>query len=234
MNKLALTAAAVLAGLSASSALADSKTITVDTFTGVEITSGIRANIAVGGPLSVVAESNNAADLNDLRFEVRNGVFHAWYDWNIFGAFDFSGRDITLTITVPTLESVEATSGSTVEAMGLAAGDLVLKSTSGSTLRAAGITATAYKVEVTTGSSMSISGTCESLDAEVTTGASLTAKDVACADVWAEVTTGASATVTANGTIGGEVTTGGSLTVYGGPEVKHLETTTGGSTNFPG
>lgn len=233
MQKFALAAAMAAVLASASAALAESRSLNVDTFTGVEVTSGITADIAVGGPLSVVAESPNAKDIDELRYDVRDGVLHVWYDWNVFQIFD-PGHSLKLTITVPTLESIESTSGASVDAMGLAAGDIRLAATSGAHLSAAGLTGTKYRVEVTSGASAQFSGACESIEAEITTGSSLTAKDLTCVDAWAEVTTGASATLTATGTIGGEVTTGASLTVYGSPEVKHLETTTGGSTNFPG
>jgi opacity protein-like surface antigen len=234
MHKLPLAAATAALLLSAASAMAaETRTLETTTFTGIEITSGIDAVITVGGPQSVVAVAPSANDFNDFKYEVRDGVLHVWYDWNILRLFDFTDHNMKVTISVPALDTLASTSGSTVDASGISGDHLKLDVTTGASAKVVDMSVKAYDLSVTTGSHLTIAGTCESMHAEVTTGANADAKDLACRDLVAEATTGASFVITASGTIDGETTTGASITVYGNPTVNHLEANTGGSINFP-
>jgi hypothetical protein len=233
MSKLPIVAAAAALALYSTSAFAETRTLDVGPFTGIEITSGINAVVTVGGAQSVVAEAPGTSDFDDFKFEVRDGVLHVWYDWNITRIFDFSDRNMKLTIAVPALDAVASTSGATVNATGIAGDHLKLEVTSGASADIAGAAAKTYDLQVTTGSHLSIGGSCDSLHAEVTTGAHADAKDLICDDVVAEATTGANFVITANGTIDAETTTGANVVVYGGPKVNHLESSTGGSVSFP-
>lgn len=62
-------------------AAADSRTLQVPGFHGVDVSSGIRATVSGGKPLSVVVEASETKDLDDLKYEVRDGVLYLWYDW---------------------------------------------------------------------------------------------------------------------------------------------------------
>jgi hypothetical protein len=233
MNNLPLAAATAVFLLFTSSAFAETRTLDVDPFHAVEITSGITADISVGGAQSVVADSPTSGDFDQFRYEVRAGVLHIWYDWSLLRLFDFADRNLKLTIAVPSLDAMTVTSGANAKAAGLAGDSLKLELTSGASASAYGVAAKSYDIAVTSGAHLDMDGTCGTAKIEVTTGASFTAQKLVCDDVVASATTGASLAVTANQTIGGEVTTGASLTVYGTPAVKSLETTTGGSLNFP-
>jgi hypothetical protein len=233
MRKLSAAAATAVLLMSASSAFAETRTLDVPPFAGIEITSGIDASVSAGGAQSVVADAPNIGAFNDFKYEVRDGVLHVWYDWNIARIFDFSARELTLTIAVPSLDAIASTSGATVDATGIAGDRLKLMVTSGAQAAIKDATVRSYEGEVTSGAHLVLSGSCESARIEVTTGAQVEAKDLLCTDVVAETTTGAGLSITANGTIDAESTTGASMVVFGGPSVNHLESTTGGSISFP-
>jgi hypothetical protein len=233
MKKLPLAAAAAVFLLFPISAFAETRTLDVEPFHAVEITSGITADISLGGAQSVVADSPTSGDFDQFRYEVRAGVLHVWYDWSLLSIFDFADRNLKLTIAVPSLDAMTVTSGADAKASGLTGDSLTIEVTSGASASAYGVAGKSYEIAVTSGAHLDMDGTCATAKLEVTTGASLTAQKLVCDDVSASATTGASLTITANQTIGGEVTTGASLTVYGTPAVKNLETSTGGSLNFP-
>jgi hypothetical protein len=233
MNKLPLAAAAALFALSATAASAETRILDVEAFHAVEVASGVSADITAGASQSVVADAPSSKDFDDFRYEVRDGVLHVWYDWNIFHIFDFSVHQVKVTVSVPSFDGLTVTSGASALASGISGENARLEVTSGASASVRNSAGRAYDIAVTSGAHLDIDGSCDSAKLEVTSGASLSAQALTCVDVTASVTTGASATITAIGTIGGEATTGASLTAYGSPEVRDLETTTGASTNFP-
>jgi hypothetical protein len=232
MNKLSIAASAAVLLISSSAAFAETRTLDVGAFKGVEIASGIKADITAGGAQSVVAEGFSASDFDDFRYEVRGDVLHVWYDWNIFHIFDLAGPDMKVTISVPDLNTVMINSGARADVRGISGDSLRAEVTSGATARISQAAARSYSLSVTTGASLTIDGSCSSASAEATTGASLAAKGLLCADVKAEATTGASLGISASTTLEAESTTGAGITIYGSPTVTNLESTTGGGVTF--
>ena len=108
MQRLLIAALAASSLALPSLAFAETRTLDVGSFHGVDVSSGIHAVVSGGKPQSVVAD---AADLNDLRYEVRDGVLHLWYQWSIGDIFDWSRRDITVTIGTEVLDALAASSG---------------------------------------------------------------------------------------------------------------------------
>jgi len=61
-------------------AFAQSKTFEVAPFSGVDISSGLNADITVGPTVSVSAQARDPRDLDDLRVEVRDDRLFAWIE----------------------------------------------------------------------------------------------------------------------------------------------------------
>ena len=233
MQRHTLAALAASLAVIPSLAVAETRTLEVPSFHGVDTSSGIRAIISGGKPLSVVVDAKDARDLDELKYEVRDGVLHLWYDWSLGNIFDWSGREVIVTIGTEQLDDVEASAGANVEASNLLGEDFGLEATSGAFLKAMSIEGMFYEIESTSGARIKTSGRCSSAKIEVTTGASVAAKELDCSKIEVEVTTGASLEITAR-TVDVEVTTGGHATIFGKPGVDHLEASTGGSVDFPG
>jgi hypothetical protein len=233
MQRHLIAALAAGAFLFPSLAFAETRTLDVGSFHGVDVSSGIHAVVSGGKPLSVVAEAKDARDLTDLRYQVRDGVLHLWYDWTIGDIFGSLGREITVTIGTEQLDALEASAGASIEATTLMGEDIALEASSGASLRTDAIEGMAYSIESSSGASVETSGLCTSAEIEVSSGASVAAKALDCAKVSFEISSGASLEVTARESITAEVSSGGHATVYGKPSVDGLETSTGGSVDFP-
>jgi hypothetical protein len=215
-------------------AFAETKTLDVGTFHGVDVSSGIRATISGGKPPSVVVDAKTAEDITELKYEVRDGILHLWYEWGIGNIFDWSGREVTVTIGTQQLDALEASAGASIEADVLMGEDINLEASSGARIKTAAIEGMFYSIESSSGARIETSGFCETAAIEVSSGASVAAKDLDCKKVELEASSGASLEVTATETIAAEVSTGAHAVVFGKPSVDNLETSTGGSVDFPG
>ena len=231
MQRLLIAALAASSLALPSLAFAETRTLDVGSFHGVDVSSGIHAVVSGGKPQSVVAD---AADLNDLRYEVRDGVLHLWYQWSIGDIFDWSRRDITVTIGTEVLDALAASSGGWVEATGLMGEDIGLEASSGGSIKTNAIEGMFYSIEASSGARIETSGLCTSAEVEVSSGASVAAKELDCEKVSLEASSGASVEITARESIDAEVSSGGHATVFGKPSIDSLETSSGGSVDFPG
>jgi Putative auto-transporter adhesin, head GIN domain len=212
---------------------ADTKPIVADDFFGIDLSGGIKAAITPGEAIGVTAQSSRSGDIQDLKTSVVDGVFHAWYDWNIFHIFDFSGRDMTLAITMPELDSIAVSGGSSVNANSVASDDLKLDVSGGATVRMIGASAKRYTIAASGGASVAISGTCYNAAINASGGATVTLRDLVCADVTVAASGGAhivaSATASASGTASG----GGDVAVYGHPALTQVDASGGGHIDYP-
>jgi hypothetical protein len=214
-------------------AFAETKALEVGSFHGVDVSSGIHAIVSGGKPQSVVADAADPQDLADLRYEVRDGVLKLWYDWNIVDIFG-SDRNITVTIGTEQLDNLEAAAGASIEASALMGEDIGLEASSGASIKTTAIEGRFYSIESSSGARIETSGFCTTANIEVSSGASVAAKALDCGKVTLEASSGASLEVTAKDSISAEVSSGGHATVYGKPSVDRLETSSGGSVDFPG
>jgi hypothetical protein len=232
MQRHLIAALAATTLLVPSLAVAETRTLDVGNFHGVDISTGIRAIVSGGKPQSVVADADQEA-LTDLRYEVRDGILHLWYDWNILDLLTRPEREITVTIGTEVLDTLESSAGASIEATGLMGEDIGLEASSGSSIRTDAIEGMFYSIEASSGAHIETSGLCTTAEAEVSSGASISAKALDCGKVSLEASSGASIEITARDTISAEVSSGGHATVHGKPSVDHLETSSGGSVDFP-
>jgi hypothetical protein len=232
MQRHLIAAVAATTLLVPSLAFAETKTLDVGAFHGVDVSTGIRAIVSGGKPQSVVADADREA-LTDLRYEVRDGILHLWYDWNILDLLTRPERDITVTISAEVLDALESSAGASIEATGLMGEDIALEASSGSSLKTDAIEGMFYSIEASSGAHIETSGFCTTAEAEVSSGASISARALDCGKVSLEASSGASIEITAKETISAEVSSGGHATVHGKPSVDHLETSSGGSVDFP-
>lgn len=214
-------------------AFAETRTLDVAQFHAVDVSTGIRAVVSGGTPHSVVAESAKQQDLDELQFVVRDGVLYVWYDWNILDLLNSPDRDITVTIGTEVLDGLEASAGASIDATGLMGEGISLAASSGAFLKTSAIEGMLYTIESSSGARVETSGVCTTAKFGVSSGASVGAKDLDCAKVELDVSSGASLEATARETINAEVSSGGHATIHGKPSVEHLETSSGGSVDFP-
>lgn len=233
MKRLTAFALATLcAALPPVAATAESRTLELPAFHAVDVSSGIRADVTAGPDQSVVIESNSKADLDDLRVDVRDGTLYFWYDWSIGNLFSALDRNLTVTLTAPVIDDLGASAGAFIGASALKADALDFEASAGARIEALDTAAKSYDAEASAGASIELAGTCTDADYEVSSGASINASKLDCADAEFDVSSGASLQLTAHETIDGDVSSGGSATIYGKPEVRQLDTSSGGSISF--
>jgi hypothetical protein len=227
--KAAIAAVLCLAG--SAGALAASKTFDVGPFTAIEISSGINAIVTVGGTTqSVVAESPNQQELDELIVEVNGGKLHAHTDWDFFDLFDWAAGDsqTTITIVVPALTAAEANSGADVAVSGISADSVQLASSSGAGLEAIAVSGKSFDLNASSGANLSVSGTCERAHVNASSGSDLRAEKLLCADVDANASSGADAEVYASASLRANASSGASIDVYGKPATVEDEVSSGG------
>ena len=127
------------------------------------------------------------------------------------------GRDdqlrVTLTVTSPELNAVEASSGSSVKAEGVASD--------------------AFALKVSSGASVEISGTCGNLALKVSSGGSANARELICERVTANASSGGSADAYASVQASSKTSSGGSIEIWGNPSDRSAnKSISGGSTSF--
>jgi len=225
--------AAAAAGLTLLPALAhadERKTLDVAPFHGIEVSSGIHAQVEAGIlEQAVVATAPDANTLRDLRYDVRDGVLRFWIDRDLFHILDFSDRHIEVRIEAGTLDRLAASSGSEMNAVNVEGDTLGVEVSSGASATVRGTAVKSATLEAASGGSLEVAGTCQKADVEVSSGASIAGKDLDCQEVSAEASSGAWADITARQTLSAEASSGGRIEIFGTPRIDHQETTSGGS-----
>jgi hypothetical protein len=240
--------AAMTLALMAGPAVSAQKTIELPPFTSIHLTSGIDANVKVGGTQSIEASAPDAGVLDEMKIRVVNGELEAWFDWSIFDIFPSNERNVVLTITVPDLEGVQASAGSDIDVTGMAGDSLELEASSGARIDAAGVTGDsvaleassgarinatgisgkAISIETSSGANIEVEGSCTSASVEVSSGSDIDAKDLQCEDVSATASSGADTSVFASKSVVADASSGGNITVHGSPALVDNETGSGG------
>jgi hypothetical protein len=122
---------------------------------------------------------------------------------------------VKFTVTAPELTEIEASSGSSLLAEGVAAG--------------------AMKIDVSSGAAVSVHGECDSLTIKASSGGSANAKGLACDTVKAKASSGGSVSARASESASSRTSSGGSVDIYGNPSDRSAnKSISGGSSQFHG
>lgn len=227
----AVLTAALLVTLTGT-ALGASKTYQFDAFTAVDISSGINARIEVGPAQTVRAESPREEDLEEMILDVEGGKLRARIDWNLLDIFSFAQRQLTLHITVPALDSAEASSGADIDVTGMSGETVRLESSSGADIDAEGAAGSSFRINVSSGADINVEGACGSASIDVSSGATLRADRLECADVDINASSGATARVFASSSIKANASSGADIEVGGKPAAVDTEESSGGEVDI--
>jgi hypothetical protein len=200
---IALCAASMLA---VTAAHAETRNFDLTGFASVESSAGVDVEITVGGGYSIRAEGDAEA-LDHLRIELDGDTLEIGRENT--GLFSFGRKgQATVYVTTPTLESISASSGSDLSAVGIDAAE--------------------FEASVSSGADAELSGTCGSLKADGSSGADLDAEDLKCTHAVADVSSGADLTIYASESLEADASSGGDITVYGGPTNTDIDKSSGG------
>lgn len=205
----------IAAGAASLSALAfahaETQSYDFSGFTYLDTSAGVDVEVTVGGAYSIRAEGEPEA-LERLRIE-RDG------DTLEIGrvrdrSFFSPGRKwrVTVYVSMPELNGVDASSGSDVTATGIDAGE--------------------FRASVSSGADADLRGRCSTIKADGSSGADLEAEGLECENAIADVSSGADLTLYASQSLEADASSGGDITVYGGPKNTNIDKSSGGDVHI--
>lgn len=120
---------------------------------------------------------------------------------------------VIVRVSAPSLEAIEASSGSN--------------------LTAEGVSASKIEIDVSSGASVDLSGECDTADIRVNSGGSLSAKGFECVHVTTKASSGGSVKAYASASVDSNTSSGGNVSIYGNPPEREANNPiSGGSTRF--
>ena len=202
-------------------------------FSEIDVAAGITVNIEAGGDFEVLAQSKRRNGLSRLDVDLDGDVLviRRKASWSGLSFFR-DPPDITVTVTLPELSAVVASSGSTAVATVTPTQSFVAQASSGSSITVNGLESSDVDLQTSSGSHLRISGSCEVLDAKASSGSTLIASELACVAVEADASSGASIGVNATQMIDAEASSGASVRVDGSASQREERESSGGSVVF--
>ncbi|MEL6360287.1 MAG: head GIN domain-containing protein [Pseudomonadota bacterium] len=181
----------------------------LDGFDSISVATGIKAVVTVGGDYSIIAESSEKG-LDRLEVRVSGGELklrrrNRGWQWG-------RSENVKVSISMPDLTMIDASSGAYVSATGIDAADMVVEASSGSRIKA--------------------SGDCGELSADVSSGAQVDIGALVCENVVAEASSGASVKVYAEESIDADASSGAKISVRGSPNEVRKDSSSGGRVVF--
>jgi hypothetical protein len=215
-------------------ASADTRTFELTGFDGVVAAEGLHVFVTTGAEFEVTATSDSLRQLERLELDIRGTTLTAGMENRSLSVFRNKGSQVSVWITLPNLVQAEVSSGSelSVDVMnGLA---LELAGSSGGILLIETIDGETISANFSSGAEIEIGvGTCGSLSADVSSGALLGAENVSCAEVMVDASSGSNVSVNAERSIDANASSGAIVRVCGAHELTEVETSSGGSIDFP-
>jgi hypothetical protein len=208
INRHVALGAAAAVFVAAAPAFAETKSYNLSGFNSVDISAGLSAKIVAGGTYSVRAEAAPEV-LDRLDIRVEGGVLVLGRKPQMGWGWNKSSGKVTIYVSAPKIDGVEASSGSSASATG--------------------IDAEAFRADVSSGASLDVSGVCGTLRSDASSGASLNARDLKCKSVSADASSGASISAYASERLDADASSGGSVSVKGGPKEVNTDRSSGGS-----
>lgn len=211
--KKTLVLAGALSAVAMSTALvanADTqKTYDFSGFDELDIAAGVEVVYTAGTDYSVVADFRKGGP-DDMKIRKDGGRLYiskkATSGWG-------DKLRVTVKITAPDLNAIEASSGSSI--------------------RATGIESDTFALKVSSGASADLSGTCGTMTVKASSGGSADAKDLKCKNVTAGASSGGSAQAYASDSATSNTSSGGSVDIWGKPSDRTAnKSVSGGSTSF--
>ncbi len=207
----------------------DGKLITqereVDGFEGVKACCSLTVEVTPGSTISVRVEAEE-----NLQEYVETKVFGNTLEIGFKDKVNVQPkRDITVYVTMPKLEMLDASSSADIYTTGEFKGDrLKLESSSGSTVKAmfSGRDVTA---DVSSGGNIKVAGTADYIEAEASSGGQVHAEDLEAKEADADVSSGGGIEVNVSEKLKADASSGGRVRYSGKPSTVNTDASSGGS-----
>jgi opacity protein-like surface antigen len=205
--KNVILAAVSAVAISAGSAVAqDQQAHEFSDFNAIDVSGGFSAEVISGETYSVRFEGN-AKDFERMEIEQRGDELKIDHRRRWFTRRN--SLDVTVYITAPSPDALDASRGVSLSVSGLEARYL--------------------NVDASTGAEVDVSGSCSEMALDASTGAEIDARDLVCESVDADLSTGAVGRVHASQSVDADASTGATLRVSGAPRHTDVHSSMGGS-----
>ena len=206
MRKMIMAAVSGMAVLAGSAFAQSDQSFDLEDFNSIDAGGGFSLVVIVGGEQSVRFEGDGA-DFDEMEIEVRGTELRLDQESRFFSRRN--NLDVTVYVTIPSLESLDFSRGIEADVTGLDTARL--------------------DVDVSTGAEVELSGQCEYMSLDMSTGAVLDARELVCSEVDADTSTGAEARIYASEEIDASASMGAMIRVYGSPAHTNVSSSMGGS-----
>ena len=192
-------------------------------FTEIKASTGLDIYITQEDQQNVTVEADE--NLQDLIVtEVENGVLKIYTEKNIWSA-----KSKKVHISIKTLNSLKATSGSAVRSKTIIKSDgISINASSGASIRMT-VSANSLATNASSGATIRISGTANNHAAKASSGSSIKAYDLMSKNVIVKVSSGANIDLYASEKIEAKASSGGDIDYKGTPKKIIRKTSSGGS-----
>lgn len=178
-------------------------------FTRVAASQGVEVTITMGSMPRVTASAETEKDLERLEIEVEDGELRirrgSWSSsiWSLAKSYG----NVSVTVVVPKLEGLSASSGANLAAVDISCEEL--------------------SIDASSGSRLAVSGGCNEIDIDASSGASINARELEVKSVVVDASSGANVDVFAAINFQGDASSGANVDVYGASQVFESDTSSG-------
>lgn len=201
-------------------------------FDQLSIASGIDGEIVVGPEFSIIAKASHAVALENLTLSQKGTALKISCDTKLGGLLPFDRKAVFLTITMPTLLGVRATSGSDIRITGQFSDTFSASASSGASLEITDLNTTTVDLNASSGADIMVAGSCRFLAANASSGADINAKNLICNAIEVAASSGADVRVFSNKVLDSSASSGGEIRAFGGPLEADIHDSTGGETDL--
>ncbi len=227
-----LTAASLVALGLAGAASAETRSYDVGSFDKIDISAGLDLEFTTGGPQSITVE-NSKGDFSDVEVIVRNRTLVLKRKKQNWG-WGKKRLRYGITVSAPSIRSLEASSGSDVSGQGMADEIIVIDVSSGADVAVTGVDGGTVTIETSSGSDASVSGSCSMVRAKSSSGSDLEARDLICQTGEADASSGSDISIHVTNSVSADASSGADIDVYGGPTDVDSDKSSGGSVSIRG
>lgn len=178
-------------------------------FTRVAASQGVEVNVTMGAMPRVTASAETEKDLERLEIEVEDGELRirrgSWS--SSIWSWGKSYGNVSVTVVVPKLEGLSASSGANLAAVDISCEEL--------------------SIDASSGSRLAVSGGCNEIDIDASSGASINARELEVKNVVVDASSGANVDVFAAINFQGDASSGANVDVYGASQVFESDTSSG-------
>ena len=206
-------------------------------FSAIDVSAGINVEIRQSESFAISAEAPGRPVLDHLEIRsdgdtliiTRDGNFLAFIlEGGLVGALLGGGDDIHVTVALPELTGVFASSGAEASVAAFTTVKFEAGASGGADLTISDISAGHVELSASSGADLEISGTCATLDASATSGSDLNAERLNCAAGNLSASSGADLSARITEGVQAESSSGADVTVYGNPQQTDLSNSSGG------